>query len=168
MNISIRNEKPSDLPAIEALIAAAFLDAPHSSHTEQFIVNALRRAGQLSISLIAADAEDIVGHVAISPVSVSDGSKGWYGLGPVSVAPACQGKRIGTRLVEQALLELRALHACGCVVLGEPDYYRRFGFEAAPALTLPGVPPMYFQAIVFAGNTPSGVVSYHEAFDARQ
>lgn len=167
MNIMMRSERPSDFAAIEALIASAFRDAAHASHTEQFIVDALRRAEQLSVSLVAADLEDIVGHVAISPVSVSDGSRGWYGLGPVSVAPACQGRKIGTRLVEQALLKLRGLHACGCVVVGEPRYYRRFGFEAVPALTFPGVPPVYFQAIVFEGNMPSGVVSYHEAFNAR-
>ena len=168
MSISIRSERPSDVPAIEALVAAAFRDAPHSSHTEQFIVNALRGAGQLSISLVAADAEDIVGHVAVSPVSVSDGSKGWYGLGPVAVAPACQGRKTGTRLVEQALLKLRGLRACGCVVLGEPQYYGRFGFKDVPELTFPGVPPMYLQAIFFEGHMPSGVVSYHEAFNARQ
>lgn len=168
MNIKLRSEKPSDLAAIEALIAAAFHAAPHASHTEQFIVNALRQAQQLSISLIAADGEDIVGHVAVSPVSVSDGSKGWYGLGPLSVAPAYQGRKIGSRLVEQALLKLKGMHASGCVVLGEPGYYRRFGFQVVPALVFPGVPPEYFQALAFGTDTPSGIVSYHEAFHARQ
>lgn len=167
VNIKLRSERPPDLSAIEALIAAAFRDAPHASHTEHFIVGTLRQAGQLSISLIAADEEDIVGHVAVSPVSVSDGTKGWYGLGPLSVLPAYQGRKIGSRLVEQALLKLRGLHACGCVVLGEPQYYRRFGFQAMPQLTFPGVPPEYFQAIAFEADIPFGVVTYQEAFNVR-
>lgn len=167
MNIKMRSERPSDLPAIEVLIAAAFREAPHASHTEQFIVNALRQAGQLSISLVATEQENIVGHVSISPVSVSDGSRGWYGLGPLSVAPAYQGRKIGSRLVEQALLKLRGLHACGCFVLGDPGYYRRFGFQPVPTLAFPGVPPEYFQAIAFETDMPAGIVSYHEAFNVR-
>ncbi|WP_151637877.1 GNAT family N-acetyltransferase [Noviherbaspirillum aerium] len=167
MSIKIRSERLSDPPAIESLIAAAFHDAPHASHTEQFIVNALRRAEQLSVSLIATDRDSIVGHVCVSPIIISDGSRAWYGLGPLAVAPAYQGRKIGSRLVEQALLKLRGLHACGCVVLGEPDYYRRFGFEALPGLTFPGAPSRYFQAIIFANDLPSGIVSYHEAFNAR-
>src|SRR5689334_15196702 len=113
MNIRIRNEAPADAPAIEAVTAAAFLDAEHSSHTEQFIVNALRRAGQLSVSLVAEDAGQIVGHVAISPVRISDDSLGWYGLGPVSVAPGHQALGIGKRLVNEALTELRDMGASG-------------------------------------------------------
>jgi putative acetyltransferase len=167
MNIAIRNEAPSDVAAIEALIAAAFLNAPHTSHTEQFIVNALREAGQLSVSLVAEDGGEIVGHVAASPVSISDGSTGWYGLGPLSVAPGRQGQGIGARLMEQALNELRGLGAAGCVLLGDPKYYGRFGFKAEPTLVLPDVPPEYFQAISFCGTVPTGTVSYHEAFDAQ-
>ena len=167
MNITIRNEAVSDAPAVEAVTAAAFLEAEHSSHTEQFIVNALRRAGQLSVSLVAEDdGGQIVGHVAVSPVRISDGSAGWYGLGPVSVAPEHHGRSIGTQLVNKALAALRELGAAGCVVLGDPAYYGRFGFAATPALAYPGVPPQYFQALLLGGAMPSGTVSYHAAFEA--
>ena len=88
MKIRIRSETADDVLAIEAVTAAAFRDAPHTSHTEHFIVNALRDAGQLSVSLVAEEDGDVVGHIAISPVSISDGSKHWYGLGPVSVSDA--------------------------------------------------------------------------------
>ena len=135
-------------------------------HTEQFIVTALRNAGQLSVSLVADDHGAVIGHVAISPVTISDGTAGWLGLGPISVAPNYQGQGIGAQLMEQALAELRALGASGCVVLGEPDYYSRFGFKAEPSLVLPEVLPEYFQAILFSGSLPSGVVSYHESFAA--
>lgn len=167
MNITIRNEAASDAPAVEAVTAAAFLEAEHSSHTEQFIVDALRRAGQLSVSLVAEDdGGQIVGHVAISPVRISDGSAGWYGLGPVSVAPEHQGRSIGTQLVNRAMAALHELGAAGCVVLGDPAYYGRFGFAATPALAYPGVPPQYFQALHLGGAMPSGTVSYHAAFEA--
>ncbi|HEX7863548.1 MAG TPA: N-acetyltransferase [Variovorax sp.] len=166
MPITIRNEAPADAQAIEALTAVAFLAAEHSSHTEQFIVNALRRAGQLSVSLVAEDGGRIVGHVAISPVLISDGAQGWYGLGPISVAPQRQGQGIGSELMTKALAALHDVSAAGCVVLGDPAYYGRFGFAATPALAYPGVPPEYFQALPLAGPMPSGIVSYHAAFDA--
>jgi putative acetyltransferase len=164
-SVRIRRELACDASTIAALIAAAFLDAAHASHTEQLIVDALRDAGQLSLSLVAEDSGAIVGHVAVSPVAISDGTDGWYGLGPLSVTPARQGLGIGSLLVERALAQLRAAGAAGCAVLGDPAYYRRFGFKPEPALVLRGVPPDYFQAIRFRGPVPSGVVTYHPAFD---
>ncbi|KWR91467.1 GNAT family N-acetyltransferase [Cupriavidus sp. IDO] len=166
MHIDIRSESAADAEDIAQLIAEAFLDAPHTSHTEQYIVNALRDAGQLTISLVAEDNDTIVGHVAISPVSVSDGSSGWYGLGPIAVAPQRQGQGIGGQLMTQALAGLRRLGAAGCVVLGDPAYYGRFGFRANPSLVLADVPPEFFQAFSFDGKTPAGTVSYSEAFGA--
>lgn len=167
MNTLIRKEAPGDAAGISAVTAAAFLDAAHTDHTEQFIVSALREADQLTVSLVAVDGNTIIGHLAISPVSVSDRSPGWFGLGPVSVAPAWQGRGIGSALVREALAELGSLHASGCVVLGEPGFYSRFGFMPVPSLVLPGVPPEYFQAVAFTGHMPSGVVAYHESFSAR-
>jgi putative acetyltransferase len=162
-----RSEALSDIGAIETLTVAAFLNAPHSSQTEHFIVNALRRSGQLAVSLVAEEGDRIIGHVAVSPVSISDGSEGWYGLGPISVAPGRQGQGIGTGLIQEALAALRRLDAAGCVVLGEPGYYGRFGFKAESALMLPDVPAEYFQAIAFHGAIPHGTVTYHQSFDAR-
>lgn len=119
--MEIRSEIPADIAAIEAVTVAAFQHAAHTQHTEQFIAAALRRAGALTVSLVAEE-EVVVGHVAVSPVTVSGGVAGWYGLGPVSVAPACQGRGVGRALVERALAKLRARGAAGCVVLGEPGY----------------------------------------------
>ena len=166
MNIDIRSETAADIPAIEAVTTAAFLNAPHTSHTEQFIVNALRRAGRLTISLVADAERIVVGHIAISPVSISDSASGWFGLGPVSVTPEHQGRGIGSRLIHEALCTLRERGASGCVVLGEPAYYSRFGFQPEPNLVLPNVPPEYFQAISFDSSCPRGTVEYHEAFHA--
>ncbi|MBD2070636.1 N-acetyltransferase [Leptolyngbya sp. FACHB-671] len=165
MNINIREEVASDVADIRALIVAAFLNAPHTSHTEQFIVDALRNSGNLAISLVAEVDGQVVGHIAISPVSISDGSQNWYGLGPISVIPKYQGLGIGSQLMRQALASLRDRGASGCVVLGNPEYYSRFGFKAEPNLVLPEVPPEYFQAISFDRRIPSGLVSYHESFN---
>lgn len=166
MGIKIRKETNQDIPEIDALIEAAFCNAPHTSHTEQFIVEALRNAGQLFVSLVAEDQGRIVGHVALSPVVISDGAQGWYGLGPISVAPKRQRSGIGSQLMSRALLDLENAGAAGCVVLGDPEYYSRFGFKAEVKLQLPSVPAPYFQVKSFRGNVPSGTVSYHAAFDA--
>jgi len=163
--VEIRSETPADLRAIEAVTVAAFLDAPHAGHIEQFIVAALREAGQLTLSLVAESEGEIVGHVAVSPVEVSDGTGGWYGLGPISVLPQRQRQGIGTRLMQEALRRLRERGAAGCVLVGEPQYYGRFGFRAEAGLTYPGIPPQYFQALAFDAAVPRGVISYSEAFN---
>ncbi len=165
-DITIRPEQETDSDAVTRLTEAAFRNAPHSSHTEPFIVNALRRHGQLTVSLVATENGVVIGHVAVSPVTISSGAAGWYGLGPISVAPDRQGRGIGSRLMIEALAELRRLGGRGCVVLGDPAYYGRFGFRTRLGLHLPGVPPEYFQALSLSGEPPTGTVRYHEAFDA--
>jgi putative acetyltransferase len=162
----LRPETPADVQAIHRLTAEAFRSAPHTSGTEAFIVDALRHAGALTLSLVAEEAGLLVGHVGLSPVEVSDGSSGWYGLGPVSVLPSHQGRGIGSALVRDALARLRAMGASGCVLLGEPAYYGRFGFEADPALVLAGVPPAYFQVLAFNGVVARGEVKFHPGFEA--
>src|SRR5690606_6248725 len=152
--------------AIREVTRAAFASAPHASGTEHRIVDALRAAGALSISLVAVEGGRVVGHVAISPVQVDGGPPGWFGLGPLSVTPARQGRGVGAALVRDALARLRAMGAAGCVLLGDPAYYGRFGFQPAAPLVLPDVPPEYFQAIAFSGVRPAGVVRYHPAFGA--
>ncbi|UFS71697.1 N-acetyltransferase [Geomonas sp. RF6] len=164
MDVKIRRESAADAAEISAVTRAAFLEAPYRSGTEAFIVEALRDAGMLSVSLVAEHEGKVVGHVAVSPVSISDGTPGWYGLGPISVLPEFQQRGIGSRLMEEALAALRELRASGCVLLGEPEYYGRFGFRAEPSLVLPGVPPEYFQALPLSGPLPHGVVQYHESF----
>ncbi|ABB06310.1 GNAT family N-acetyltransferase [Burkholderia lata] len=166
MNLTIRNERIEDIDTITQLTTAAFEHEEHSSHTEQFIVNALRHSEQLTISLVAIEDGRIVGHVTVSPVHVSSGAAGWFGLGPISVWPDRQGQGIGSVLMKAALSELQRIGGTGCVVLGDPGYYGRFGFKAYPGLELPGVPHAYFQAQAFAGDVPLGTVQYHAAFEA--
>ena len=166
-HLIVREETSDDVAAIAAVTETAFLTAPHTSHTEQFIVAGLRRTKALAVSLVAEVDGAVIGHVALSPVTIADGTPGWFGLGPISVLPARQGEGIGSALMGAALDALRARGAAGCVVLGEPAYYGRFGFRAEPGLMLPGIPPEYFQALAFGDATlPRGVVAYHAAFAA--
>ncbi|NLS55845.1 GNAT family N-acetyltransferase [Hafnia alvei] len=166
MTITLRHETPQDIDTIESVTASAFLNAEHTDHNEHLIVNALRNAGALTLSLVALDAQRIVGHASISSVIISSGDSGWYGLAPVSVVPDYQGRGIGSALVEQILSELKSLDAAGCVVLGDPAFYGRFGFVADDSLVLPGVPAEYFQALAFKGRVPVGDVEFHPAFSA--
>lgn len=167
LDIQISNESAGDVAQIHQITKQAFLNAPHTAHTEQFIVDALRRAGALALSQIAKADGKIIGHVAISPVSISSGATGWFGLGPISVLPDFQGQGVGSKLMKSSIAALEAMGAAGCVVLGDPHYYGRFGFRAVETLVLPRVPAEYFQALSFNDNLPSGEVSYHEAFSAQ-
>lgn len=160
----IRPEQPSDLAAIGSLITRAFATATHSDGTEAGIVEGLRRAGALTLSLVALVQGTLVGQVAFSPVTVGGQRLEWYGLGPVAVEPTLQRGGIGGALVEEGLARLRQMGAQGCVLLGEPEYYSRFGFVADLRLTLDGVPAEYFQALSFTGEVPEGRVEYHPAF----
>jgi putative acetyltransferase len=162
--VIVRDERASDRTNIAEVTAAAFRDAPHTDGTEHALPAKLRDEGHLAVSLVAEADGQLVGHVAFSPVTVSDGSTDWFGLGPVSVATTCQGQGIGAALIREGLSRLRQMGANGCVVLGEPAYYGRFGFAHDPALSFPGPPPEYFQRIVLAGPAPSGTVTYAPAF----
>ena len=160
----IRPERDEDIEGIRRLTETAFRTAPHADGTEHLIIDRLRAAGALTLSLVADADGVLVGHVAFSPVAVSDGSTDWYGLGPISVDPARQGEGIGGKLVRAGLEHLKSLGAAGCVLLGEPAYYSRFGFAADPRLTLDGVPPDYFMRVAFSPVYGEGTVSYHPGF----
>lgn len=164
--MQIRPERPEDIDAVRSLTTAAFRDMLYSSQTEAAIVDALRGAGALTISLVAVQDSDVVGHVAFSPVTISDASKGWYGLGPVSVRPDQQRKGIGQALIHEGLNRLQRMEAHGCVVLGDPGYYSRFGFRSDPRLRYADASPEYFQCLAFTASVPRGEVAYHPGFSA--
>ncbi|MBI1325604.1 GNAT family N-acetyltransferase [bacterium] len=161
----IRSERECDFAAIGDVITRAFAVAEHASGTEAAIVERLRQNGKLAVSLVAEIEGRIVGHAAASPVTISDGALGWFGIGPVAVDPALQRRGIGGRLVREILANLVALEASGCVVLGEPAFYGRFGFRASGQLIYPGMPGEYFQEIAWKTPIPSGIVGYDVAFE---
>jgi len=164
--IVIRCETAADVGAIGDVTVAAFETLEISNHTEQFIVAALRAANSLTVSLVAEVDGRVVGHIAFSPVTISDGTGNWFGLGPLSVLPAYQRRGIGKALIEEGLSRLKGLNAQGCCLVGHPDYYRKFGFENLPGLVLEGVPREVFLALAFGQHIPRGTVTFHEAFQA--
>ena len=164
--IAIRNETDADVAAITEVTIAAFKTLDISNHTEQFIIKALRAAKALTVSLVAELNGRVIGHIAFSPVSISDGTQNWYGLGPLSVLPEYQRKGIGRALIQEGLSRLKGLNAKGCCLVGHPEYYRKVGFKNIPRLVHEGVPPEVFLALCFDGNSPQGTVTFHEGFKA--
>jgi putative acetyltransferase len=168
--IVIRDETQDDVCAITEVTLAAFKTLEISNHTEQFIIEVLRAAKALTVSLVAETDGRVIGHIAFSPVTISDGTPNWYGLGPVSVSPEHQRQGIGKALIQEGLSRLKDMNAQGCCLVGHPDYYRKFGFKNMSGLMHEGVPQEVFFAMSFDGRTPQGTVLFHEGFraDGRQ
>jgi putative acetyltransferase len=173
--ITLREEEPRDIDVIHALTKRAFAPMPFSDGSEPRVIDTLRADGDLTLSMVAikdAAANDsdnaggtMIGHIAFSPVSISDGTQEWYGLGPVSVTPELQKTGIGSKLIRFGVGELEQRGAKGIVLLGSTDYYPRFGFEHRADLTYAGGPAEYFQALLLEGEWPSGAVNFRPAFD---
>jgi putative acetyltransferase len=162
--IVIRSETDADVSAITEVTVAAFKTLEISNHTEQFIIAALRATKALTVSLVAEMDGRVIGHIAFSPVTISDGTRNWYGLGPVSVLPAYQRQGIGKALIGEGLSRLKDMNAQGCCLVGHPQYYRKFGFENVTGLVHGGVPQEVFFALSFDGHFPQGDVVFHEGF----
>lgn len=164
----IRNEIPADIESIRGLNYAAFKNHPHhepgAEPTEHLIVDRLRGAKALTLSMVMEKDGDVVGHIAISPVSIGGKDCFWFGLGPVAVSPESQNQGIGSKLIRKAIEEIKALNADGMVVLGDPEYYGRFGFRQFETIVFPGIPAEYFMALPLADTEASGDVAYHSAF----
>jgi putative acetyltransferase len=164
--VLIRSETSADVSAIAEVTVAAFKTLAISNQTEQFIIAALRVAKALTVSLVADVDGRVVGHIAFSPVTISDGCPNWYGLGPVSVLPECQRRGIGSALIQEGISRLKALGARGCCLVGHPEYYRRFGFQNIAELVCEGVPEEVFFALSLDGHIPQGIVKFHAGFTA--
>lgn len=134
--VTVHREASSDPESIRQVVCAAF-----STSDEADLVESLRENGNLIVSLIAKDSAGIVGHIGFSPVSIVDGSPlskkvVGAGLAPISVLPSHQKLGIGSQLVRAGLDACRDSKIDYVVVLGEPGYYKRFGFEKASELGL--------------------------------
>ena len=165
MTIAIRDERPGDEGGIHDLTVAAFAPIPYSDGSETRIIAGLRADGDLAVSQVAVEGDEILGHVAFSPVVVAGCGTGWYGLGPISVRPSRQRQGIGSRLVEEGLSVLRARGATGCVLVGDPDYYRRFGFRSDGSLRYRDIPLEYVQFLSFGAERPAGALTFSPAFE---
>ena len=159
---TIRPERPEDHAAVGHVITAAFTGMPYADGDEAELVEKLRRANALSVSLVAELEGEVVGQVAFSPAS----APGWYALGPVAVLPEHQRIGIGSKLIRAGLQRITELGASGCILVGDPGYYTRFGFERAPAHAPAREPAEFFQLKLLGQEPPSGPISFHDAFYA--
>lgn len=162
---TIRPETAGDANGISRLLMEAFATHPHSNQTEHLLVEELRKANALDISLVAVCDGLVVGHVGFSKVTINGEWCSWYGLAPLAVLPLYQRHGIGSQLMHAGLEELKSLGAKGCVLVGDPNYYQRFCFKADPALTLDGVPPEVFLSLPLCSEPHRGKVEFHKAFD---
>lgn len=164
----IRYETPADIDSIRSLNYAAFKNHPHhepgAEPTEHLIVDNLRKAEALTLSMVMEKDGKVVGHVAISPVTIGGGDGFWFGLGPVAVLPELQNQGIGSKLIRKAIEEMKVRNAGGMVVMGDPNYYGRFGFKQSADIAFPGIPAEYFMALPLADASAKGNVAYHPAF----
>ncbi len=162
----IRNETASDVEAIGRVVTEAMRLLPQATGTEAAIVERLRSGGALTLSLVAEDGGEVIGHLAASPARI--GTEGGWGLiGPLAVLPARHRRGVGTALMEEALRRLRKTGR-GAALVGDPGYYGRFGFRAYPGPTVAGCPPDVVQALPFDGTEPRGEIIHHPAFGLNQ
>lgn len=166
--MKIRPEQIGDEAAIRALTERAFEPMPFSSGTEASIVDQLRNDGDLALSLVWVEGDEIVGHIAFSPVSIDQEHTGWYGLGPVSVRPDLQRKNIGSGLIIEGLAQMKDMGAAGCVLVGDPGYYCRFDFQSDGNLVYGEVDPQYVQWLSFCAEAARGVLRYSPAFETQR
>jgi putative acetyltransferase len=161
----LRPAESDDAPAIRAVQLAAF-----PATAEADLAEALARDGDAVVSLVVETERGIAGHVLLSRMQVTGDGRVFraLGLGPVAVDPRVQGSGLGTALIEGALGIARATKEDMVFVLGEPDYYRRFGFsaEAAAPFASPYAGP-YFMALVLRPDLvppARGEAAYARAF----
>jgi putative acetyltransferase len=162
--LTIRPELESDREAVRAVNTAAF-PTPQEAH----LVDALRDTGKAVLSLVAAVEGRVVGHILFSPVTVEDGPQTGLGLAPVAVAPEYQSQGIGSGLIRAGLDAAQRLGYTYVVVLGDPAYYSRFGFETASHFGLANEyeADEHFMALALTPNglrSVSGLVRYAPEF----
>jgi putative acetyltransferase len=164
----VRRETPQDAVAIRAVNEQAFDRA-----AEADLIEALRRRGALTLSLVALQ-EEIVGHIAFSPVTIhgAEGTCPILGLGSMAVTPARQRQGIGSLLVREGLAVCRSAGWAGVVVPGHPEYYLRFGFVPAGTFDITceyPVPDEVFMALELIPGALSGrggIARYRSEFSA--
>lgn len=166
MDVIIRPERADDRHAIHDITRRAFAPMPYSDGTEHILIDRFRDAGVLALSLVAELNGRVIGQVSFTPASSADGSGGRFALGPVAVEPDMQGTGVGTTLIRSGIDWLRAQQAAGCVLVGNPAYYGRFGFIPMPQLCPPGEPAQFYQMLPLADTQPASIVAFHPLFYA--
>jgi putative acetyltransferase len=162
----IRTEAPADILPVDRLLKAVF-----PTDAEANLVMQLRENGRLTLSLVAcSDEGEVIGYVLFSPVLLENEDLGWQGLAPVAVKEECRNQGIAAELIREGFDSLRDFGYPACVVLGDPAYYRRLGFEPAELHQMHcrwDVPEGTFQVIALEKETftgRQGLVEYSPEF----
>lgn len=155
----IRAEAPADHAGVRKLLVSAF-----GGVAEADLVEALRREGAIAAALVAEIAGDVCGHIMMSRLRSPPNG---LALAPIAVAPARQRQGIGSALMREAIDSAKANRYDIIFVLGDPDYYRRFGFsvEEAAAFQSPYSGPHFMSLRLAEEATRLGLVGYPVAFD---
>jgi len=161
-DVRIRAAMDEDAKAIHVLTRDAFASMWFADENDQHLPARLQTDGDLTLSLVAVT-DEIIGHVAFSPVTIANAKGDWYALGPISVLAARQRQGVGTLLAKTGLAQLRDIGAAGCVLTGNPDVYRPMGFSSDHALTYGGLNPQYIQYLTLSGSIPTGEITFAPA-----
>lgn len=168
--ISIREERSGDYAAVRVVNELAF-----GQPVEATLVDALRENCREVLSLVAVEADKVVGHILFSPVQIDtpSGPLEGMGLAPMAVLPEYQRKKVGSAMVRQGLAILRQRGCPYAIVLGHPKYYPRFGFAPAAKFGLrcqwDGMPEEAFMALSLQQDSlkgANGIARYRPEFDA--
>ena len=155
----VRDEQVADRAAVHDVVKAAF-----GRRGEADLVDRLREDGSVAVSLVALDEEEIVGHVLLSKMGAPFAA---LGLAPLAVRPDRQHSGIGSQLVRAALERANNEGWRAVFVLGDPEYYRRFGFDVslASGFHSPHAGP-HFMVLALKGELPvsAGAISYARPF----
>ena len=162
MKWTIRQEKAGDEAVIASVTDAAFAGKTYADGTEANLPAQLRDAGALVLSLVAIECKQIIGHACLSPATI--GGDRWLALGPVSVLLDKQGQGVGSALVSTATSVAQAYGRGGVVLMGDPKFYGRLGFELSQGITYQGKVSPHLQIYPF-GADPKGDVHFHPLFE---
>lgn len=166
MDVLIRPERADDHAAIYDVTKRAFAPMPYADGDEQELIGRFRDAGALALSFVAEKDGVLVGQITFTPAFAADGSTGWYALGPVSVEPELKHQGIGSQLIHAGIGWLKEQDAAGCILIGNPAYYCRFGFLPFPELVPEGMPAQYYQILPLGVAMPDTVVGFHPLFSS--
>ncbi|MGZ9222272.1 MAG: GNAT family N-acetyltransferase [Anaerolineales bacterium] len=163
MEIKIRREETKDIEPVREILCRAF-----PSDAESKLVDVLRANNKAIISLVAFHQDQVLGHIMFSPVFTPPPSEAkGIGLAPVAVHPDFQAQGLGSQLIHEGLRLCTELKYDYCVVLGNPDYYQRFGFEKASRFGIQneyGVDNEFMLTRFSAKNAPEGMLKYAREF----
>lgn len=162
--VLIRPERPDDHAEIFDVTQRAFAPMPYADGDEQELIGRFRDTGALALSLVAEKDGAVVGQITFTPAFAADDAPGWYALGPVSAAPELQHQGIGSALINAGITWLQEQDAAGCILIGNPAYYCRFGFRPYPELAPAGMPAEFYQILPLRIADPAAIVAFHPLF----